>query len=52
MTKSRLPKSIRKYLRKEKARLRREILSLEEQNRKIRELYEKLNPSRDNKDEK
>ncbi len=42
MTKSRLPKSIRKRIRKEKARLRREILNIEERNRKIGELYEKL----------
>jgi len=37
-----LPKSIRKYIRKEKARIRREILDLKEQERKIKELYEKI----------
>jgi len=42
MTKIRLPKSIKKYLRKEKARLRREIFSLEEQKLKINELLKKF----------
>jgi len=38
----RLPKSIRKYIRQQKARIRREILDLEKQNKKINELYEKF----------
>jgi hypothetical protein len=38
----RLPKSIRKYIRREKARLRREVLDLEEQRKRIREMYEKM----------
>ena len=41
--KMRLPKSIRKHIREEKARIRREVLDLEEQKRLIRELYEKFN---------
>ena len=37
--KRKLPKSIRKYLRKEKARIRREVLDLKEQEKLIQELY-------------
>ncbi len=37
-----LPKSIRKYIRKEKARIRREVLDLKEQKRLINELYQKF----------
>ncbi len=37
-----LSKGIRKYIRKEKARIRREVLDIEEQKRLIKELYEKL----------
>ena len=36
--KKQLPKSIRKYIRKEKSRIRREILNIEDQNKKIEEL--------------
>lgn len=35
-----LPKSLRKYIRKEKARIRREVLDLKEQERLINELYQ------------
>jgi len=42
MTKKKLPKSVRKYIRQEKARIRREVLNLEEQKRLIQELYEKF----------
>lgn len=38
----RLPKSLRKYIRKEKARIRREVLSLKEQERLINDLYQKF----------
>ncbi len=38
----RLPKSLRKYIRQEKARLRREILDLSEQERQIEEMYKRL----------
>ena len=41
MKKERLPKSIRKYIRQEKARIRREVLDLKEQEKLIRELYQK-----------
>ena len=37
-----LPKSIRKYIRKEKARIRREVLDIKEQKRLINELYQKF----------
>ncbi len=36
------PKSIRKYIRKEKARIRREVLDIKEQEKLIQELYQKL----------
>jgi hypothetical protein len=42
MSKLRLPKSVRKWLRQEKARLRREILDPKEAEVKIRELVEEL----------
>jgi len=38
----RMPKSVRKFIRKEKARIRREVLDIEEQKKKIQELYEKI----------
>ena len=37
-----IPKSIRKFIRKEKARIRREVLYLKEQEKQISELYEKV----------
>jgi len=37
-----LPKSTRKYIRKEKARIRREVLDLKEQERLINEIYQKF----------
>lgn len=40
--KTKIPKSIRKYIRKEKSRIRREIIDLEEQNKKIQELIKKF----------
>jgi hypothetical protein len=40
--KKRLPKSIRKYVRKEKARIRREVLDIEKQRQLINELYKKF----------
>ncbi|MDD5551814.1 MAG: hypothetical protein PHI88_01490 [Candidatus Pacebacteria bacterium] len=40
--KKQLPKSIRKYIRKGKSRIRREILNIEDQNKKIEELTEKF----------
>jgi len=42
MGKKKIPKSLRKFIRKEKARIRREVLDLKEQKKKIQELYEKI----------
>jgi len=38
----RLPKSLRKYIRQEKARLRRQILDLSAQEKQIKEMYKRL----------
>jgi len=40
--KKRLPKSIRKYIRFQKARIRREFLDAKEQEKKIEEIYQKF----------
>ena len=48
MKKKRLPKSIRRHLRAEKARIRQEVLDLKKQEKLINELYEKFNKE-DNK---
>jgi hypothetical protein len=37
-----MPKSLRKYIRQEKARIRREVLDIKEQEKLILELYQKL----------
>lgn len=37
-----LPKSIRKYIRREKARIRREVLDIKTQEELIRQLLEKF----------
>lgn len=42
MAKSKLPKSVRKHIRREKARIRREISDLEKQRQEIHKLYEKI----------
>ncbi len=39
--KKRMPKSARKFIRKEKARIRREVLDIKEQEKLISGLYEK-----------
>ena len=46
-----LPKSVRKYIRKEKARIRREVLDVREQERIIKELIQKFHKNID-RDEK
>jgi len=43
MKRKRMAKSVRKFIRKEKTRIRREILSVEEQNKSIAKLYQKIN---------
>ncbi len=52
MIKKKLPKSLRKYIRREKARIRREVFDIEEQERLINELYKKLLPQASAKAEK
>ena len=42
MRKKRMPKSIRKYIRSEKSRIRRENLSLTKQKELIDQLYQKI----------
>jgi len=42
--KKKLPKSIRKYIRQEKARIRREVLDSKKQTDLINELYKKYLP--------
>ena len=39
MAKKNLPKSVRKFIRREKARIRREVLDLKEQEKEIKQLY-------------
>jgi len=48
----RMPKSIRKFIRKEKARIRREILDIKEQEKSISELYEKTQQETGNRKQK
>jgi hypothetical protein len=38
----RIPHSVKKYIRKEKARLRRESLDKEEYKEKVQELYQRI----------
>jgi len=40
--KNKLSKSTRKFIRQEKARIRREGLGLEEKNKRVQELYERF----------
>jgi hypothetical protein len=47
--KRRLPKSLRKHIRREKARIRREVLDIKEQEELITELYKKLIKKDENK---
>jgi hypothetical protein len=47
--KRRLPKSLRKHIRQEKARIRREVLDIKEQEKLISELYQKLFKKDENK---
>jgi hypothetical protein len=46
MRKKRLPKSVRKFIRKEKARIRRQVLNMEEQQKLISGLYNKFAEAR------
>lgn len=49
MKKKKLPKSLRKYIRQEKARIRREVLDSEEQGKLIEELNQKFLKKKENK---
>jgi len=49
MSKKRMPKSIRKYIRKEKARIRREVLDLKEQEEMINKMYQNILNKPENK---
>ena len=40
-----MPKSLQKYIRKEKARIRRDVLDIKEQEKLINELYQKFSKS-------
>jgi hypothetical protein len=42
MTRKKFPKSIRKFIRKEKTRIRREISDLKEQKKAIEKLYQQI----------
>lgn len=42
MKKKRMPNSVRKFIRREKARIRREVLTVKEQKEQINKLYEKI----------
>ena len=44
-----MPKSIRKYIRKEKARIRREVLDLKEQEEMINKMYQNILNKPENK---
>ncbi len=52
MAKSKLPKSIRKFIRKEKEKIRKSILDKKEQERLIQELYQKYLSVYNNRNEK
>jgi len=47
--KRKLPKSVKKHIRKEKARIRREVWNLKEQEKLIKKVYEKLIKTHENK---
>lgn len=49
MKRKRMPSSIRKYIRREKARIRREFSDPEEKKKKIEELVLKFKKTNDNK---
>ncbi len=42
MVKKKLPKSLRKFIRREKARIRRDVLDVKEQEKQIQEIYQKF----------
>jgi len=50
--KKRFPKSLRKYIRKEKAKIRKESFNDEEKRKKIKEFLDKLTADVSSKDKK
>ena len=52
MKRKRMPCSIRKFIRKEKARIRREVLDSKEQEKLISQLYQKLSKNSKDKNPK
>jgi len=42
MSKTNLPKSVKKFIRKEKARIRREIFDLKKQEELIKQIYQRF----------
>ena len=46
MAKKKMPHSIRKYIRKEKARIRRQVLDIKKQKELINDLYKKQNDNK------
>jgi len=52
MATRKLPKSIRKYIRREKSRIRREVLNLKKQEELINELYKRFLKSKNEDSEK
>ena len=44
-----LPKGLRKFIRREKARIRRDVLDVKEQEKLISEIYQKFIKSYENK---
>lgn len=49
MAKRKIPRGLRKYLRKEKARIRREFFDIDKQQQEIKKLYQKVFKDKDNK---
>ncbi|HJN62291.1 MAG TPA: hypothetical protein QGH92_01680 [Candidatus Parcubacteria bacterium] len=52
MVEKRLPKSVRKFIRREKARIRREVLDIKEEKKLIEELYQGFFNKLEGKDNK
>lgn len=46
MRKKRMPKSIRKFIRREKARIRGQFLDIKEQEDKIKQIYQKFSKTK------
>jgi hypothetical protein len=49
MRRKKMPQSLRKFIRQEKARIRREVLDIKKQEELITELYKKLIKKDENK---